>query len=313
MTAEPVANGFRSAVLSGRGGKHDDLVVRTKRARIDSTAEGLTAVPVPRVEERRSNQRGGDRHRLSAEQALVRHPGGDDVVELVNLSAGGAMLSGQLDVMLWDHVGLVLGGDDEIDCAVRWIKGDKVGLEFAHETRLDCSEDARDELLRAVIRKSFPDLKDDPLNYPRRRAEDDAEADPESVQRRSAARHPLIWNGVVYQDHHDNQDYDVEPVRLRNISVSGALVQSSHDLPEGAIVYLDLGPAGKHEATVRWTRGGHSGLAFTELFDVQQLAQSEPEVAANAESTPEAFGNQEPWAPGWRRATVDEVARSLNR
>ena len=69
------------------------------------------------------------------------------------------MVSGPLAVMLWDHVGLVLGGEDEIDCAVRWIKGDKIGLEFAHETRLDCNEEMRDELLRAVIRKSFPDIK----------------------------------------------------------------------------------------------------------------------------------------------------------
>jgi len=308
MTAEPNANNFRSTVLSGRGGKHDDLVVRTKHARVDLSAEGLVSVPVPRSEERRGNQRGGDRHRLSAEQAVLRHPGGDHVVELVNLSAGGAMISGRLDVLLWDHVGLVLGGEDEIDCAVRWIKGNRIGLEFAHETRLDCTDEMRDELLRAVIRKSFPDLKNDPLHNPQRRAEKDPAAGPEGIQRRGASRHPLIWNGVVYQDNHD---YEVEPVRLRNISVSGALVQSSHDLPEGATVYLDLGPAGKHEATVRWTRGGQSGLAFTELFDVQQLAEAKPEVAADANSAPEAFGNQEPWAPGWRRSTVDEMARSL--
>jgi hypothetical protein len=305
MTAEPPANSFRSAVLSGRGGKHDDLVVRIKHARVDGSAEGLAAVPVPRIEERRSNQRGGDRHRLSAEQAMVRHGDADHIVELVNLSAGGAMVSGPLDVMLWDHVGLVLGGEDQIDCAVRWIKGDKLGLEFAHETRLDCDEEMRDELLRAVIRKSFPDLKDDPLHYPQRRAEDDPDSDPAAAQRRSAERHPLIWNGVVYHD------YDVEPVRLRNISVTGALVQSSHDLPEGATVYLDLGPAGKLEALVRWTRGGQSGIAFSQTFDVHQLSHLKPDVAGTAESPAEAFGNQEPWAPGWRRATIDEMARSL--
>jgi len=305
MTAEPTANSFRSAVLSGRAGRHDTLVVRTKRGRVDSSAEGLTAVPIRRSEERRSNQRGGNRHRLSSEQALVRNADGEHVVDLVNLSAGGAMISGPLAAMLWDHVGLLVGGEDEIDCAVRWIKGDKIGLEFAHETRLDCDAEIRDELLRAVIRKSFPDLKDDPLHYPSRRAEDDPNVDPDEAQRRSAERHPLIWNGVVYHD------YDVEPVRLRNISVTGALVQSSHDLPEGATVYLDLGPAGKLEATVRWTRGGQSGLAFTEPFDVHQLAKAKPEVAANGDASDTAFGNQEPWAPGWRRATIDEMARSL--
>jgi hypothetical protein len=163
----------------------------------------------------------------------------------------------------------------------------------------------RDELLRAVIRKSFPDLKGDPLHYPQRRAEDDPNVDPEEAQRRQAERHPLIWNGVVYHD------YDVEPVRLRNISVTGALVQASHDLPEGATVYLDLGPAGKLEATVCWTRGGQSGLAFTEPFDVHRLAEAKPEVASNGAGSETAFGNQEPWAPGWRRSTVDQMVRSL--
>lgn len=305
MTAEPPSNIFRSAVLSGRGGKHDDLVVRTKRGRVDSSAEGLMAVPVSRNEGRRSNQRGGDRHRLSSEQAFVRNADGEHVVALVKLSGGGAMISGQMAVMLWDHVGLVLGGEDEIDCAVRWIKGDNIGLEFAHETRLDCDEEMRDELLRAVIRKSFPDLKNDPLHYPNRRADDDPDVDAGEAQRREAERHPLIWRGVVYHD------YEVEPVRLRNISVTGALVQSSHDLPEGALVYLDLGPAGKLEARVCWTRGGQSGLAFAETFDIHQLSQAKPEVAGNAGDSETAFGNQEPWAPGWRRSTMDQMARSL--
>lgn len=94
-------------------------------------------------------------------------------------------------------------------------------------------------------------------------------------------------------------------------TVTGALVQSSHDLPEGAVVYLDLGPAGKLEATVRWTRGGQSGLAFVAPFDVHQLAKAKPEVAENGDASDTAFGNQEPWAPGWRRATMDEMARSL--
>ena len=213
------------------------------------------------------------------------------MVELVNLSAGGAMVTGLEHVMMWDHVGLVLGGEDDLDCAVRWIKGDKVGLEFAHETQLDCDSEARDDLLRTVILKSFPELG-------------------HACTIRSAVRRmirtsipmrcnvaapvkPLIWNGMVYQDDHD---YDVEPVRLRNISVAGALVQSSHDLPEGATVYLDLGPAGKPEAKVCWTRGGQSGLAFTEIFDVQQLAKARPEVAANSGASETEFGNQEPWA-----------------
>lgn len=301
MTAEPSANRFRAAVLSGRGGRHDDLVLRTKNGRVDLAAEGLAAVQVPRSEERRSNQRGGDRHRLTAEQVIVRHHGHDNVIELINLSAGGAMVRGKVDAMLWDHVALVLGGEDEIECAIVWIKGDDLGLEFAHETRIDCDQETRDELLRAVILKSFPDLQGDPLNYPKRRAEDDPDVDSEAAQRRTAERHPLVWNGIVY---HDNK---VEPVRLRNVSAGGALVQSSHDIPEGETVHLDLGEAGKHKASVCWTRGGQSGLAFAEPFDLLLLSKVRPAVA-ETEARPKAFGNQ---VPGWRRSTIDEMARSL--
>jgi hypothetical protein len=34
----------------------------------------------------------------------------------------------------------------------------RIGLEFAHETRLECDPDLRDALLSDVIRRSFPDL-----------------------------------------------------------------------------------------------------------------------------------------------------------
>ena len=83
------------------------------------------------------------------------------------------MIRGNFELHLWDHVGLVLGDDGELDCAVRWIKAGSVGLEFAHETRIDCDEEARDKMLRAVIQKSFPDAAEIALEYPRRRAEDD--------------------------------------------------------------------------------------------------------------------------------------------
>jgi hypothetical protein len=305
MSAEPPANSFRATLLSGGAGSQDP-VVRTKRTRGENPSSDLTKVSIPRSESRSGNQRGGDRHRLTAEQAIVRIGRRDHKIELVNLSAGGAMVRGKLDVMLWDRAGLVLGEDGELDCAVRWIKGDDVGLEFAHETRIDCDRESRDELLRAVIRKSFPEVAFDPLAVPDL---DEASEPQEDDEHRNAPRHPLIWNGVVYHD--DIHDYDAEPVRLRNISATGALVQSSHDLTEGATIYLDLGATGRLEATVRWTRGGQSGLAFTEPFDLQSLDKSRPEVASD--SRPQAFGKgrTEPWAEGWHRSTVDEMARSL--
>lgn len=285
----------------------DDPLLPVKKPK-GAQPDTLNSISIARTECRRGNVRGGDRHRLASEQAVIRLADSEHVVDVVNLSAGGAMVRGTIDLLLWDHVGLVLGEGSELDCAVRWIKGADIGLEFAHETRIDCDKDTRDDLLRTVIRKSFPDAAEIALEYPQRRVDDDPSVDPESVKRRGADRHPLVWNGVIYYD--DRHDYEAEPVRLRNISVTGALVQSGNPLPEGANVFLDLRGAGRFPATVQWTRGDQSGLQFHELFDIHLLANSQPQVTSHAGAA-EAFGNQEPWAPGWRRATIEQMAQSL--
>jgi|tagenome__1003787_1003787.scaffolds.fasta_scaffold20949624_2 hypothetical protein len=291
--------------IFGPGADEPLLPIKTpKGAKFDM----LDSVIVPRTETRRGNARGGDRHRLSAEQAILRHDGHDHVVELVNLSVGGAMVRGEVELLLWDHVDLVLGDGGDLECAVRWMKGDQIGLEFAHETLIDCDHETRDELLRAVIRKSFPDVEI-ALEYPKRRADDDPGVDPESVARRRADRHPLVWNGVIYYD--DSHDYEAEPVRLRNISVTGALVQSGNPIPEGSTVYLDLRAAGRHAATVVWSRGDQSGLAFREVFDIHSLSNAAPQVTSQENSSSGEFGTQEPWAPGWKRSTIGELARRL--
>ena len=137
----------------------DEPLLRAKTPK-GAIPDSLDSVRVPRAETRRANARGRDRHRLSSEHAILRHEDREQDVELVNLSAGGAMIRGcALDLMLWDHVHLVLGEGAGVECAVRWIKDDRVGLEFAHETRIDCDEDTHDELLLAVIRKTFPDVE----------------------------------------------------------------------------------------------------------------------------------------------------------
>lgn len=285
----------------------DDPLLSSKRPK-GAKSDTLESVVVPRAECRRGNARHCDRHRLSEEQAILQRDGGEAVVELVNVSAGGAMIRGQFELQLWDQVGLVLGEGGELDCAVRWIKGDMVGLEFAHETRIDCDTEVRDEILRAVIRRSFPHIAEIALEYPKRRADDDPTVDSESVQRRQADRHPLVWNGVVY--YADQHDYEAEPVRLRNISVTGVLVQSGNPLPEGETVYLDLRSAGRHAAVVKWTRGDQSGLQFQELFDIHSLSKARPEIASTA-GIPNSAADSETPPVGWHRATIEQMARSL--
>lgn len=153
------------------GPRADDPLLPVKNPK-GAQPDTLNSIAIARTELRRGNARSGDRHRLKAETATLRHDGTDHQVELVNVSGGGAMVRTGLELHLWDHVGLVLGGESELDCAVRWIKGSDIGIEFAHETQIDCDKDARNELLRAVIRKSFPDIAEISFEYPKRRADD---------------------------------------------------------------------------------------------------------------------------------------------
>lgn len=302
MGVESTPNEFRAKLGSGR-----DQPVRAKQKRraTDPKAAKLGDIKVARSESRSSNERKADRHRLTDEQAVVRRKGKRHVVELINLSHGGAMVAGDFKAQLWDKVALVLGGEDqsevaEIECAVRWIRDGRYGLEFAHETRVECDSQTLDELLREVIQHSFPgvELK---LRPP-------PEAD-KPEDKRGGVRHPLIWNGIL---HHD---YDWEVARIRNISQFGALVDCPAKLPPGATVFLDLGEAGRIAATVVWSRCDQSGLSFHQPFDVQRLAKSQPDVATKHGYQP-PFGelgqsDQSPWAPQWGRLSVDELGKQL--
>jgi hypothetical protein len=301
-------NKFRSAVLSGNGGARETPLMARKRARDDAAAEGLGAVSMPRSEVRTTNQRGPDRHRLPAEQTTVRHKRKLHTIELINLSGGGAMIGGKLKAKLWDRVDLVLGEFGEIESAVRWIRGDRIGIEFAHETRLDCPAETRDTLLRDVITRTYPDVA---FDAPAPAAPAAAKNAPvEDHAKRSDIRHPLIWSALIHHDHESSV------ARVRNISASGALVETSGVFNEGSELMLDFGDAGSLFATVGWSRGDQLGLVFKTPFDMSRLALANPEVAPQRWAKPEYLRDEQsdssPWAAQWGRLTIEEVQRTLS-
>jgi hypothetical protein len=309
MTTEPKANSFRSAVLSGKAGRHDDLVARTKKGKIDRAAEGLTGVTEPRQERRARNERSTDRHRLTSETANVRIGKRKHGVELINVSGGGAMIAGKLNVKLWDPIELQLGENGRVECVVRWIRGDRLGLEFAHETRLDCSAAEREALLREVITRSFGDV---PIELPRcertRKADTERQVDPASDQR-IADRHPLIWTGVL---HHD---YQSSPIRVRNISTTGCMIECSAPVRVDTEPLLELSDALSVSGTVVWVVGDQVGFRFHSPFDMAQLAESLPDVAPSEWIRPSYLepepGADSPWDPRWNRLSVGELKQEL--
>jgi hypothetical protein len=120
----------------------------------------------------------------------------------------------------------------------------------------------------------------------------------------------LIWSALIHHDHESSV------ARVRNISASGALVETSGVFNEGSELMLDFGDAGSLFATVGWSRGDQLGLVFKTPFDMSRLALANPEVAPQRWAKPEYLRDEQsdssPWAAQWGRLTIEEVQRTLS-
>jgi len=291
-------NSFRDSITNGLAGSGP--VMPAKKAR---GSDGATPLQIPRTVTRTHNQRGEHRDVLSAGEVRLTVGRRSYVVDLLNLSGGGAMISTNVPLTLWKQVHLELGEDGSVECAVRWIRDDRIGLEFAHETQVAGDTAKRDAMLLETIEQNFPEVAAAaPSAEPASKSASEA-------QRRAGLRHPLIWSGEVHYDH------ETTNVRLRNVSETGAMVDCPKSIPEGAEILLDLGGAGQHFASVSWTRGDQLGLRFQRPFDIACLAQARPEVAPASWTRP-AYLNagqdkDTPWAEPWERLSLNQLKDEL--
>ena len=302
MGVEATRNSFRAAVLRG---EKKPLIVTDKNPRSEGEHDALDGVRVPRAETRRGDHRGGDRHRLEGETASAIYDGHSNDVEIVNLSRGGAKIRCTFKPRLWDMVELRFGEGPGLEGAVVWVKGDHIGLEFAHETKLDCSPELRDALLLDVIQRNFPD--EIRLEQPEMLLGEDEAS--EELGARDEKRHPLIWKGEIHYAH------DTNPVRIRNVSAGGALVDVAVDYPLGAEALLDLGDAGQHFVTIQWVCGDQAGLRFTQPFDLACLANARPDVTPHSWNVPSFLdrddGEDSAWDERWGRSSIAEIRDDL--
>lgn len=318
-------NDFRSKILGGEASGPSLLGSKAPR-RPREQGDALGGDLIPREASRSANHRDADRHRLHGDESVcVRWRRKRFDVKLINLSGGGAMIEVPFTPEMWDRMEIDLGRGDRsgrIECAVRWIRGNRVGLEFAHETRIDADPEARAGLLREVIARCFSDVVlEAEVAQPSPTGEATAaeteiddpqvEAGPVDDSRRAKARHPLIWSGTVHWDH------DSHPVRLRNVSETGALVESATRFPEGAELFMELGEAGSVFARVSWSRGDQTGLEFQTQFDIARLAAAKPKLAPGRWAKPEYLRDESPdsspWASQWGRLSLSELHKTLGR
>lgn len=292
---------IRTKIFGGDSGEPQLIKAKAPKG---VRGDDLHSIPVTRTETRRANTREDDRHRLAAEPVEVVHDGKSYDVELVNLSGGGAMVSGSLPAHLWDRIDLKLGTDGSIECRLCWVKGDRFGLEFAHETRLDCSPSEQARILRQVLARNFPDAE-----FEAKQAAGEQRAESDGPDQRGGRRHPLVWSGTLYYD------FESHPVRLRNISDTGAMIECPVTLPKGADPLLEFGEGFEIPCKVSWSVGDTTGLHFDNPIDLAQLANARPEIAKGQCDRPRylARGKLSDAAAEdrWERMSLGELRESL--
>jgi hypothetical protein len=314
-------NDFRDRIRAGKSVHEPLLKSKQPSGRGPSKAaeeESFAGVAINREEVRLANHRDSDRHRLDNETIEIVHEGRVQLVTLVNLSGGGAMIEGAEGLRLWDRVELRFAEWASVEAAVRWIRGKRYGMEFAHETRIETGQEELAETLRAVIARSFPDVAieiegdeaEEPAPAPVQLRPPSSEVEGkkrEEIER--DLRHPLIWSGLIHHDHESHQ------VRLRNVSSGGAMIETNLSIKQGVELLLDLGEAGSIFATVHWARGDAVGLKFHAPYDLRRLASARPEVASAKWVAPDYLrdvpnGNS-PWAKQWGRSDLNGLHRKL--
>jgi hypothetical protein len=284
---------LRSTILSGEPRPASLVASKSKKAEA-AAAGGLTRIAIKRQEARVTDQRLEDRLRGVVERTIVVFRRRKHEVEVVNVSSRGAMIRGEVEPRIGEKMDIVFTEGNRTRCVVRWVREGRVGLEFTEET-------------------IFWDSGRGPVfRYDKGETEAAAEAAPRPVVDREPRQKllragTLYWSGISI------------PVRLRNVSESGARVDSHRELVPGAEVELDLGQAGLQVAEVRWSKDGQVGLRFAQPFDLDGLAGA-PAVATG-ERPPEllkpAYLETEtqpdsPWAARFERLSLTDL-KALDR
>jgi hypothetical protein len=125
----------------------------------------------------------------------------------------------------------------------------------------------------------------------------------EEVQPRPP-RHSLIRRGTL------SCEAGEAPVRLRNVSAEGAMVESDQPLVPGATVELDLADGVRLAGEVRWSQDGRIGLKFAEGFDLRRLGRAK-RSAGSGIVKPDYLRSElqpdSPWASRRERLSIKDV------
>jgi hypothetical protein len=288
-------NELRTAIASGQGLRpNGPIAKKTKRA---EPKGGLAAIAVKREESRLTNQRREERHRNILENATIYFRRRKHDVPVVNVSSNGVMIQTDIEPWIGESLEIQFGDCNRTKCVVRWIRDNRMGLEFNDETTIIGPASIQDFIIRRL-----------------RGDETGASGDSASgAQANREPRHNLIWIATLHCNH------DSIPVKMRNISSEGAMLETSHHFPVGTEVLLDLEEAGTAFAKVRWAKGGQIGVKFDSKFNLKNLTKCTPTAASmNAAGKPTTYmvkprylesekKADSPWAAMWDKFGLEDL------
>ncbi len=120
---------IRNQIYGVAASAHSPLVL-TKNP-TGASADDLLSIAVNRTTGRCGDTRANERPLMVIEPALVTWRRSKQAVHVINLCAGGAMISADFAPRLWDRVNLHFDDGRTFDCTVAWLRDGRVGLEFA--------------------------------------------------------------------------------------------------------------------------------------------------------------------------------------
>ena len=266
---------FRRALAEGSVHVPDSPILDSYEKKPASNGK-LAQMQIPRQTARQNDHRNEERYPAIGETARLGLHGETHAVELVNFSSNGVQILTQLSLPIGATISLAFENCEEVECAVRWVRGDRVGLEFIAETQILAAAG----VVEMIVKKIRGVL---------RACGDDSSTVVGSESRSNDKRHGLIWFGFITLD---NQSCDV---RLRNISRGGAMlhIESTLFVKKGKSALLNLGEAGEVQGTVVWSAGPEIGMKFDRPFEVGALA-SQFAVAASDFETGDVPAEPEP-------------------
>ena len=102
------------------------------------------------------------------------------------------------------------------------------------------------------------------------------------------------------------------PVRLRNISADGAMIESAQPLQPGVLVEIDLSGGVAVTGQVRWCQEGRIGVKFAEAFDLKRLGKprrARGSTLLKPDYLESELAPDSPWAARQDRLSVKDVRR----